>query len=160
MTSHYLHSLWYNPLYIVLYDRRLSGSTVNVISDNLRRNSTPIVYHCFSHLPWLTLNKANLRDLIAAIVLAHLLKLDSNRRFLSLYDLKMWWMTSRNIFYTTSSLCIITNPSVNSNWSHSPETLNSGSKSVIFFVQCDLEIWWMTLENNRAPFLYYVKLWT
>ena len=26
------------------------------------------------------------------------------------------------------------------------------------FVLCDLEIWWMTLENNRAPFLYYIKL--
>ena len=28
-----------------------------------------------------------------------------------------------------------------------------------FFVLCDLEIWWMTLENNRAPFLYYIKLY-
>ena len=27
-----------------------------------------------------------------------------------------------------------------------------------FFVPCDLEIWWMTLENNRAPLLYYIKL--
>ena len=27
-----------------------------------------------------------------------------------------------------------------------------------FFVLCDLEIWWMTLENNRAPLLYYIKL--
>ena len=27
-----------------------------------------------------------------------------------------------------------------------------------FFVPCDLEIWWMTLENNRAPLLYYTKL--
>ena len=26
-----------------------------------------------------------------------------------------------------------------------------------FFVPCDFEIWWMTLENNRAPFLYYAK---
>ena len=33
-----------------------------------------------------------------------------------------------------------------------------GSKSA-FFVLCDLEIWWMTLENNRAPLLYYIKLW-
>ena len=23
---------------------------------------------------------------------------------------------------------------------------------------CDLEIWWMTLKNNRAPLLYYIKL--
>ena len=32
-----------------------------------------------------------------------------------------------------------------------------GSKSA-FFVPCDLEIWWMTLKNNRAPLLYYIKL--
>ena len=27
-----------------------------------------------------------------------------------------------------------------------------------FFVPCDLEIWWMTLKNNRAPLLYHIKL--
>ena len=27
-----------------------------------------------------------------------------------------------------------------------------------FFVLCDLEIWWMTLKNNRAPLLCYIKL--
>ena len=27
-----------------------------------------------------------------------------------------------------------------------------------FFSPCDLEIWWMTLGNNRAPLLYYTKL--
>ena len=26
-----------------------------------------------------------------------------------------------------------------------------------FFVSRDLEIWWMTLQNNRTPHLYYVK---
>ena len=26
------------------------------------------------------------------------------------------------------------------------------------FVQCDLGIWWMTLKNNRAPLLWYIKL--
>ena len=52
-------------------------------------------------------NKANLRDLIAAIGLVISLKFDPNHRF---------------------------------------------------FVPCDLEIWWMTLENNRAPRLYYIKL--
>ena len=28
-----------------------------------------------------------------------------------------------------------------------------------FFSPCDLEIWWMTLKNNGAPFLYYIKLY-
>ena len=27
-----------------------------------------------------------------------------------------------------------------------------------FFVTCDLEIWWITLKNNRAPFQCYIKL--
>ena len=27
-----------------------------------------------------------------------------------------------------------------------------------FFRPCDCEIWWMTSKNNRALFLYYVKL--
>ena len=27
-----------------------------------------------------------------------------------------------------------------------------------FFVLCDLDIWWMTLENNRTPLQYYIKL--
>ena len=55
----------------------------------------------------MTLNKTNLRDLIAATGLVILLKLDSSRQFCG---------------------------------------------------PCDLEIWWMTLKNNRAPLLYYVNL--
>ena len=42
------------------------------------------------------LNKANLKDLIAATGLVTLLKLDSNRRFFSPCDLEIWWMTSKN----------------------------------------------------------------
>ena len=34
--------------------------------------------------------------------------------------------------------------------------LNSG-KNWRFLVLCDLEIWWMTLKNNRAPLLYYLS---
>ena len=33
-----------------------------------------------------------------------------------------------------------------------------GSKSPIFFVPCDLEMWWMTLKNNRAPLPCNIKL--
>ena len=32
-------------------------------------------------------------------------------------------------------------------------------KICYFFIPCILEIWWMTLKNNRAPFLCYFKLW-
>ena len=52
---------------------------------------------------------------------------------------------------------MIWNPSMNSNWSYSPETLNSG-QNWWFFVPCDLEIWWMTLDKNRTPLPYYTKL--
>ena len=48
------------------------------------------------------------------------------------------------------ALCIIFKPWMNSNWSYSPETLNSGQNQQ-FLVSCDLEIWRMTLNNNRAP---------
>ena len=55
------------------------------------------------------------------------------------------------------ALCIISNPLVKSNWSYSPETLNSGHNR-LFFVPCDLEIWRMTLKNNRIPFLNNINL--
>ena len=29
-----------------------------------------------------------------------------------------------------------------------------------FLNPCDVQIWWKTSKNNRAPFIYYVKLWT
>ena len=71
-----------------------------------------------------------------------------------MYDLEKWEGTSS---IQHQALRIISNPSVNSNWSYTPETLNSGQNRR-FFVPCDLEIWWMTLENNMAPLLYYIKL--
>ena len=46
---------------------------------------------------------------------------------------------------------------MNSNWSYSPETPNLGQIGR-FLEPCDLEIWRMTLQNNRAPLLCYVKL--
>ena len=46
-----------------------------------------------------------------------------------------------------------------SNWSYSPETPNLGQIRR-FLEPGDLEIWRMTLKNNRAPFLFYFKLYT
>ena len=40
---------------------------------------------------------------------------------------------------------------------YSPETPNLGQNRWCL-VPCDLEIWWMTLENNRAPLLCCFKL--
>ena len=40
---------------------------------------------------------------------------------------------------------------------YNPETPNLG-QNWCCFVPCDLEIWWMTLDNNRAPLLCCFKL--
>ena len=76
-------------------------------------------------------------------------------------DLEIWWMTLKNNrapLQNYIKLCasIISKPLVNSNWSYSPETLNSDQNRQ-FFVSCDLEIIWITLKNKRVPLLYYVK---
>ena len=55
------------------------------------------------------------------------------------------------------ALCIILYPLVNSNWSYSPEASNLGQIRR-FLEPCDLVIWWMTLKNNRASLLWYLKL--
>ena len=47
---------------------------------------------------------------------------------------------------------------MNSNWSYSPETPNLG-QIWRFLEPCDLEIWRMTLKNNRAPLLSIIKLY-
>ena len=56
------------------------------------------------------------------------------------------------------ALCIISYPLVNSNWSYSPEIPNLGQIRR-FLEPCDLDIWRMTLKNNRAPLLSYIKLY-
>ena len=56
------------------------------------------------------------------------------------------------------ALCIISQPLVIPNWSYSTETPNLGQNQR-FLEPCDLEIWRMTLKNNRAPLLCYFKLY-
>ena len=56
------------------------------------------------------------------------------------------------------ALCSISYPLVNSNWSYSPETPNMGQIRR-FLEPCDLQIWWMTFKNNRAPLLSNIKLY-
>ena len=67
------------------------------------------------------------------------------------------WKTMGTSSILYQALCIISNPSVNSKWNYSPETLNLGQNRQ-FFVPCDLEIWQMTWKNNRAPLLCCFKL--
>ena len=107
-----------------------------------------------------SLNNANLRDLIAATGLVILLKLDSNRRFFSLCDLEIWWMTSKiigHLFYTTSSFVYHFKAMGEFKLELQSGNAQFGSKSAIYF-PCDFEIWQMTLTNNRAPLLCCFKL--
>ena len=82
-------------------------------------------------------NKANLRDLIAATGLLILLKWDSNHQLFSPCDLEIWWIiflekTLGMLSLLCQALCIVSNPLVNSNWSYSPETLDSGQNRRFF----------------------------
>ena len=56
------------------------------------------IYHKSTIIPYrvISVNKANLRDLIAATGLVILLKFDPNHWFFSPCDLKIWCMTSKN----------------------------------------------------------------
>ena len=66
----------------------------------------------------------------------------------------MTWKTIGHLFCTTSNACIISKPSVNSNWSYSPEAL-IGSKSAKFCrvwpwnLTDDLEKQWGTITPMR-----------
>ena len=67
------------------------------------------------------------------------------------------WKTIGTSSMPLQALYIISWSSVYSRWSYSPETPNS-SQNRWFFVPCDLEIWQMTLKNNSAYLLCYLKL--
>ena len=95
------------------------------------------------------INKANLRDVIAATGLVISPKLNLKRRFFSPCDLEIWWMTSKN--YRVPLLHYI-------KLCASSQTPRCSGQNRWFFVPYDLEIWWMTLKNNRAPLPCYIKL--
>ena len=105
----------------------------------------------------MTFNKANLRDLIAATGLVTLHKFDPIHRFFSLCDLEIWCMTLKNnraplLYYI--KICVSFQIH---RWIQTKVTVRKRSIRVKigdFFVLCDLEIWWISLENNRAPLLY------
>ena len=106
-------------------------------------------------------NQANLSDLIAATGLAILPKIDSNRRFFSPCDLEIHgWLRKiiGHLFYITSSFVHHLKPLGEFKLELLSRNAQFGSKSAIF-VQCDLENWWTTLKNDRAPFLCCFKLY-
>ena len=101
-------------------------------------------------------NKANLRDLIAATSLVI-----SNRKIFRPCDREIWWITLKNnralLLYYVKLCASFQTHWLNQNWIYSPEMLNSG-RNWWYVIPCDLEIWCMTLKNNRAPLLCYFKL--
>ena len=106
------------------------------------------------------LNKANLRDLIAAtgLVISNWIQIIY---FSACVTLKFdGWprKTIGHFFYTKSSFAHHFKSISEFKLELQSGNAQLGSKLMIHFVPCDLEIWWMTLENNRAPFLYYIKL--
>ena len=84
-----------------------------------------------------------------------------NRQFFVPCDLEIWWMTLENnraplLYYIKLSASFEIH-----RWIETEVTVRKDSirvKICDFFVLCDLEIWWMTLENNRAPLLCCFKL--
>ena len=105
-------------------------------------------------------NKANLRDLIAVTGLVISIKLDSNRQFSGpgwssnlMDDLKI----NRAPLLCYVKLCA----SFHSHqWIQTGVTVQKRPIRVKIgdlFVPCDLEIWWTTLKNNRAPILCHIK---
>ena len=98
---------------------------------------------------------------IAATGLVTLLKLDSNRRLFGAYGLQIQ-MTSQDsrapVLYAISSF--VHSFKAISEFKLELQSGNAQfcSKSVIFFVPCELEIWLTTLKNNRIPLLCYFKL--
>ena len=80
--------------------------------------------------------------------------------FLSRVSLKFdrWpWKTIRHLFYTTSSCVHHFKAMDEFKLELQSRNAQFESKSA-FFVPCELEIWRMTLKNNRAPLLYRFKL--
>ena len=88
--------------------------------------------------------------------------LGKNRRFCSHVILKFdgWPSKTRgHLFYATSSSVHHFVAIGEFKLELQSGNAQSGSNSVIFFfIPCDLEIWQMTLKNNRAPLLSNIKL--
>ena len=88
------------------------------------------------------------------------------------YNGNFTWSWSREEMYLSNfcpssteslgwTLCLFITRQIWGIWklrpAYSPETPNLGQNRWCL-VPCDLEIWWMTLENNRAPLLCCFKL--
>ena len=77
-------------------------------------------------------------------------------------NLEIWWMTLKNNMAHLLYIIKLYASFQSHMWIQTGVTVRKCSIRVKigdFFVPCELEIWWMTLETNKAPLLYYIKLW-
>ena len=84
-----------------------------------------------------------------------------NRRYFVPYDLEVWRVTKKNNRVPLLCYIKLCASFQSHGWIRTGVTVRQRSIRVKigdFFVPCDLEIWWMTWESNRAPVLYYIKL--
>ena len=102
------------------------------------------------------------RDIYMSIISLKILPISGqNRQYFVPWDLEIWWMTLENnrapfLYYI--KLCALFQ---SHGWIQTVVEVRKYSirvKICDFFVPCDLEIWQMTLKNNRAPLLYCFKL--
>ena len=129
-------------------------------SGNTQSGSNWTIFELCDLAIWhMTLNKANLRDLIAAtgLVISNWIQIvNFSARVTVKFD---GWPKKNNsalLYYV--KLCA----SFQIHWwiqtgVYSPETLISG-RHWWYVIPCDLENWWMNLKNNRAPLLCYFNL--
>ena len=67
------------------------------------------------------------------------------------------WKTIGHLFYATSSF--VHHFVVIGEFKLELQSGNANLGQIRWFLEpCDLEIWWMTLKNNRAPLLSHIKL--
>ena len=102
-----------------------------------------------------------MKDLIAVTDLVILLKLIQIVIFSAHVTLKFdgWpWKTTGCLFYITSNFVHHFKGISVFKLELQSGNAQFGSK-LAFFVLCDLEIWWITLENKRVTFLYHIKLY-
>ena len=90
------------------------------------------------------------------------LKLDSNRQFFHPCDHEIWWITSKNnrvllLYFVKLCASFEIHWWIQTGFTVQKRSIRVEIGDILSRVTF-LEIWWMTLENKRAPLLYYTKL--
>ena len=106
-------------------------------------------YHALCINPWE--NKANLRDLTAATGLMTLPKSDPNRPFSGPVTLKCDGWHKKQGTFPMPPLCYFISVNIRTR-------SNQSLIFRVFFTQCDLEFWRITLKHPMASHLSYFKL--